>query len=281
MVVLILLVLVLVLIFILVILVLLCGCGFVRHVLVIELLIVEDCVENQGIGADGLSPIDGIGAEQQNVPLAEVRIHDYGMLGNRRSLVEQAVEQKVLGIREAQDDIRAALHRNYPRVIARLFFVQVLWFPRLLLQQGLGFGDLSALGLVAVLDAAAAGGALFVRIFERFRRGPPSYVDHGVAYVERHTGGADDGNACSVAEGNWIVGRDEDGVEHSANDPRVVVWSDADTRREAGVDGELRGIFAGDEKAALFDKLFQMSQAVVTQACADVRRAVESAEVWS
>ena len=54
-----------------------------------------------------------------------------------------------------------------------------------------------------------------------------------------------------------------------------------DAGGKAGVDGELRGIFAGDEKAALFDKLFQMSQAVVTQAWADVRRAVESAEVWS
>src|SRR6202050_5847588 len=106
MVVLILLVLVLVLIFILVILVLLCGCGFLWHVLVIELLIVEDCVENQGIGADGLSPIDGIVAEQQNVPLAEVRIHDYGMLGTRRSPAHQPAAQKHLTKRKAHTENR-------------------------------------------------------------------------------------------------------------------------------------------------------------------------------
>ncbi len=244
--------------------------------LIVELLIVEDCVEDQGIGAKSFSTIDGIVAEQQNIPLAEMRIHDDRMLGNRRSFVEQAIEQKIFGTREAQDDIRAALDRNYPRIIARLFLVQVLWFPRLLLQQGLGFGDLSALRLVTVLDTAAACGALFVRVFECFRRGTPSScADNGVAYIEGHAVGADDGNTRSVAEGNRIVRRDENGVEHSANDSRVVVGSDADSWREAGVDGELRGVFAGDEEAALFDELLQMSQSVVAQAGADVSRAVD------
>src|SRR5271155_3357839 len=259
-----------------------CWRGFVWDMLIVELLIVEDCVEDQGIGAEGLSTIDGIVAEQQNIPLTEVRVHDDRVLRNRRSFVEQAVKQKIFGTREAQDDIRPALHRNYPRVIARLLLVQVLWFPRLLLQQGLGFRDLSAQGLVAVLDAAAAGGALFVGVFECFRRGTPSTsADNGVAYVEGHAIRADYGDTSSVAEGDWIVRRDEDAVEHSAHDSRVVVGSHADSRGEAGVNGELRRVFAGDEEAALFDELLQMSQAVVTQARADVSRAVESTEVWS
>src|SRR5208282_5028289 len=93
--------------------------------------------------------------------------------------------------------------------------------------------------------------------------------------------GADDGNTRSVAEGDWIVRRDEDAVEHGANHSRVVVGSHADSRRKAGIDGELRGVFAGDEEAALFDELLQMSQALVTQAGANVSRAVESAKVWS
>jgi len=223
-----------VLILVVLLLVLVGRCRFVRDMLIVELLIVEDCVEDQGIGAKSFSTIDGIVAEQQNIPLAEMRIHDDRMLGNRRSFVEQAIEQKIFGTREAQDDIRAALDRNYPRIIARLFLVQVLWFPRLLLQQGLGFGDLSALGLVTVLDTAAACGALFVRIFECFRRSAPaSCADNGVAYIEGHAVGADDGNTRSVAEGDWIVRRDENGVEHSANDSRVVVGSDADSWREA------------------------------------------------
>ena len=37
--------------------------GFARQV-----LIVEDCVEYQSVGADGLATIDGVVAEQQHVP---------------------------------------------------------------------------------------------------------------------------------------------------------------------------------------------------------------------
>jgi hypothetical protein len=58
-------------------LMLVCGCGFVR-----EVLIVQDCVEYQGVGADGLTAIDGVVSEQEHVALAKVRVDDNRMLGN-------------------------------------------------------------------------------------------------------------------------------------------------------------------------------------------------------
>jgi hypothetical protein len=47
-----------------------------------EMLIVEDRVEYQRVGAHGLASVDRIIAEQQYISLSQVRIHHHGMLGN-------------------------------------------------------------------------------------------------------------------------------------------------------------------------------------------------------
>ena len=44
----------------------------------------------------------------------------------------------------------------------------------------------------------------------------------------------------------------------------------ADARRKSSVDGELRGVFAGDQQTALLNKLLQMLQAVIAKSRANV-----------
>jgi hypothetical protein len=71
----------------------------------------------------------------------------------------------------------------------------------------------------------------------------------------------------------------KNGVEYGADHARIAVRRNAHARREAHVDGELRRIFAGDEQAALFNKFFEVREAVVAQAGPHVRSGVDAAEV--
>lgn len=61
-----------------------------------EMLIIKDCIEYQGISANGLASINRVVAEQQHLSLPQVSVHYYSMLGNRRTLVEQASSKRVL-----------------------------------------------------------------------------------------------------------------------------------------------------------------------------------------
>ena len=74
---------------------------------------------------------------------------------------------------------------------------------------------------------------------------------------------------------------DENRVKHRADDAHVALRSDADARSKARLDGELGGIFAGDEETAFLNKLLQMGKAFVTQSRANVGGAIGGAEVWS
>ncbi len=47
-----------------------------------EVIVVEDRVEDQPIRSDGLAAIDGVIAEEQNIALAEMRIHHDRVLGD-------------------------------------------------------------------------------------------------------------------------------------------------------------------------------------------------------
>src|SRR5580765_1658527 len=99
-------------------------------------------------------------------------------------------------------------------------------FPWLLLYQWLSFGDLSALGFVAVVDGAAAGFPLRRRI-QWVRQGihqNATYVAaEYAAQVEGHPAGTHDGNSSSVAKGNGIFVGDEDRIEHRADDADVTL----------------------------------------------------------
>src|ERR1035438_2505903 len=160
------------------------------------------------------------------------------MLGDGGSLVEKAVQQKSLGIGKAEDDVGAKFGGNELHVVAGLLLIQLLWLPWLLFDQRLGFGDLSALGRIPVVDVAAAGGAFGIGVHQNAATG----VAEGIADVEGHAAGADDGNAWAVTKGNGIVARHEYGVEHGAGDTRVLMRRDADAWGQAGVDGELGGV---------------------------------------
>ena len=166
-----------------------------------EVLVVQDGVEHESVSSDGLTAIDRIVGEQQHISLTQVRIHHYGMLGNRRSFVEQAIEQERLGFGESQDDFRPFLNRDHLRIVARLFLIQRLWLPWLLLYERLGLGDLSSQRLIAVVDAAAAGCPLRVwiqGIRQRVHQNAASAASERIADVERHAVGAD-GPSLSVA----------------------------------------------------------------------------------
>ena len=58
------------------------------------------------------------------------------------------------------------------------------------------------------------------------------------------------------------------------------VDGDADAGGEAGLGGELRGVFAGDEEAAFGDEVLEVGEAVVAQAGSGVGGGVEQAHVW-
>jgi hypothetical protein len=46
------------------------------------MVVVEDGVEDEGIGADGFAAVDGVVAEEQDVSGAEMGIDDDGVLGD-------------------------------------------------------------------------------------------------------------------------------------------------------------------------------------------------------
>jgi hypothetical protein len=50
--------------------------------LVREMVVVQDRVEYQAVGSQRFAAIDGVVAEEQNIALTEMRIHDHGMLRN-------------------------------------------------------------------------------------------------------------------------------------------------------------------------------------------------------
>ena len=139
----------------------------------------------------------------------------------------------------------------------------------------LGFDGFAAERLVVFFEAAAAGGAFGVGIHQQ----APAGAAQRVADVEGHAVGADDGQVRAIAVGDGIVLRDKDRVQHGADDARIATRHNADAGREAGVDGELRGVFAGDEQAALLDEFLEMFEAVVAEAGADVVGGVDAAEV--
>ena len=160
-------------------------------------------------------------------------------------------------------------------VVAHLLFVELLRFPWLRLFERLGFDGFAALRFVVIFEAAAAGGAFGVGIHQHAAAGAAQRV----ADVEGHAVGADHGKTRPVTEGDGIVAGDEDGVEHRADDARIAVRRDADAGRKAGVDGELRSVFAGDEQAALLDEFLEVLEAVVAEAGAHVGGRVDAAEV--
>jgi len=53
-----------------------------------QVVMVQDRIENQPIGPDGFSPVDGVVAEQQHIALAKMRIHHYGVLRDLGALVQ-------------------------------------------------------------------------------------------------------------------------------------------------------------------------------------------------
>ena len=139
-------------------------------------------------------------------------------------------------------------------------------FPGLLFFERLGFGGFAALRFVVIFHGAAAGGSLGVGIHENAAAG----AAQGIADVEGHAVRAHHGHVLVVAEGDGAFAVDEDCVEHGADDAGIAVRRDADARCKAGVDGELRSVFAGDEQAALLDEFLEVCEAVVAEAGAHV-----------
>ena len=122
-------------------------------------------------------------------------------------------------------------------------------------------------GTIAVVDTAAAGAPFSVGvegIRQRVHQNASSRAPEYAAEVKGHATGADDGNAGPVAESDRMVAVDENCVQHRADHARVAWWSDAHAWRKTRIDRELRGVFAGDQEAALLNELFQMSESVVT-----------------
>ena len=74
---------------------------------------------------------------------------------------------------------------------------------------------------------------------------------------------------------------DENRIQHCTDNARVTLRSDAHAGRKTRIDGELSGVFAGDQQPALLNKFLQMSQSVITQAGTNVRGAVDGSKVWS
>ena len=216
-----------------------CGLG--------QVVVVHDGVEDQGVVADGFAAVDGVVGEEQDVALAEVGVYDNGVLGDGGGVVEETGEEHGLGVGESQDDVRPELRRDYGGVVAGLVFVELARLPRLLLMQGFGFDGLAALGLVTLFQSAAAGGALGVGVHEDAAAGTAD----GVGNVEGERAGTHDGQVGVVAVGNGRVFLNEDSVEDGADDASAFGGSDADAGSEAGVNGELCSVFAGDEEAAV------------------------------
>jgi len=65
-----------------------------------QVLIVQNGIEDQWIGADGFAAINGIIAEEQHVALTEVSVDDDGMFSDGPAFVEKAIEQERLPVLE-------------------------------------------------------------------------------------------------------------------------------------------------------------------------------------
>src|ERR1019366_7879781 len=139
-------------------------------------------------------------------------------------------------------------------------------FPWLLLHQRFGLDGRSAQGHVAVFKSAATRFAFSVGaqgVGQGIHQNATWRASEYVAHIERRAVGTDDWNSGSVAKGNRMFAGHEHGTEHRAHDAGVALGSNADARSKASLDGELRGVFAGDEKPALLHELLQMGKAFV------------------
>ena len=59
-----------------------------------QVVVVEDGVEDQGVGSDGFAAVDGVVGEEQYIAFAQMRIDYDGVLGDGACLVEEAREQQ-------------------------------------------------------------------------------------------------------------------------------------------------------------------------------------------
>lgn len=72
---------------------------------VLEVIVIQNCVEDETITAKSLATIDRVIPEEEHRTLAEVRIHNNCAFRNGAALVEKAVEQQRFGIRESQNHL--------------------------------------------------------------------------------------------------------------------------------------------------------------------------------
>ena len=78
-----------------------------------QMVVVQDCIEDEGVGSDGLTAINGIIAEEQDVALAEVRVNNDGVFRDRSAFIEKAIEKEALVFGEAQNHFRTQFGWNY------------------------------------------------------------------------------------------------------------------------------------------------------------------------
>jgi len=179
--------------------------------------VVEDGVEDQGVGADGFAAVDGIVGEEEDVAFAEMGVDDDGVLGDGAAFIEQAGDEQGFRVGEAQDDFGPVLRWDDGDVVAHLFFIEFARLPGLLLFERLGGGEGAALGLVVFFGGSAAGGALGVGVHED----ASAAAAYGVRDIEGHAVGAHDGKRVAVSGCDRAVMGNKDGVEDGADDAGI------------------------------------------------------------
>src|SRR5580658_1367986 len=158
-------------------------------------------------------------------------VDDNGVFGDGGAFVEQAVEQQGLRLGEAKNNVRAEFCGNEAQIVAHLLLVQLFGLPWLLLHERLSLDNFATRGLIAVVDATAAGGAFGVGIHQDAATSPAK----SIAHIECHAAGADDGNSCAVTKSNRAVAVNEDGVQDRTDNAGISSGSDADSGSEARV----------------------------------------------
>src|SRR6185437_1637492 len=216
----------------------------------VEVIEVEQCVEDERIGANRLTPVDRIVREQHHVSFLHRHVDHDWPLRNIAPAVEQAGNQKVALIRESQRNARTLAWRDDRQRGAQLLVSDrrgLPWLDRHARRRHVARRELRpALRHVGIVNSAAAGCAHCLATTKAAASTPAACV----AYTEAFTVFAVHREAVrhAVHERARIV--DNTRTQQTSHDLAAARLIRADPAREPVLDREIRGTRYSDEHSA-------------------------------
>src|SRR5258707_11237819 len=127
----------------------------------VQAIEVQKCIEHQGIGVLRFAAVDRVDGEQDDVAGAAGHVEHGGVLGDFVAVFDEAGDEQILGVGEAQDHARPVGRRDYARIVEPLIVGWLGSFPEFLLRLFGNFGSGAADYEIGVIFGTATRGARF------------------------------------------------------------------------------------------------------------------------